>query len=196
MVKAWLVSLFKLFLRNKRYVLLSLIAGAALILFTSQIKAFFIISILGVAATFSTFYKRVFQAPPAFELITLTVVAVSIFYGPGIGALYALVISITSEIAAQALDPFSITYIPPRMVAAFVAPWLYGNGTGPVHNIAVLGLLMSLLYNALQQPVYYYLTDVEKRIKSLYFSSLNIPLNFLVFKFLGEPLFEILRRLI
>ena len=196
MVKAWLVSLFKLFLRNKRYVLLSLVAGAALILFTSQIKAFFIISILGVAATFSTFYKRVFQAPPAFELITLTVVAVAIFYGPGIGALYAIVISITSEIAAQALDPFSITYIPPRIAMAFVAPWLYGNGTGPVHNIAVLGLLMSLLYNALQQPVYYYLTDVEKRIKSLYFSSLNIPLNFLIFKFLGEPLFEILRSLV
>ena len=165
-------------------------------MFASQVKAFLIITLLGVAATFSTFYKRVFQAPPAFELITLTVVAVSIFYGPVIGALYALVISITSEIAAQALDPFSITYIPPRIATAFVAPWLYGNGTGPVHNIAVLGLLMSLLYNALQQPVYYYLTDVEKRIKSLYFSSLNIPLNFLIFKFLGEPLFEILRSLV
>ncbi|MBI2549880.1 hypothetical protein HYV83_01725 [Candidatus Woesearchaeota archaeon] len=196
MAKAWLVSLFKLFLEYKRYVLLGLIAVAALILFTSQVKAFIVITILGVAATFSTFYKRVFQAPPAFELITLTVVAVSIFYGPGIGTLYAIVISITSEIAAQALDPFSITYIPPRIATAFVAPWLYGNGTGPVHNIAVLGLLMSLLYNVLQQPVYYYLTDIEKRIKGLYFSSLNIPLNFLIFKFLGEPLFEILRRLV
>ncbi|MBI3036480.1 hypothetical protein HYY73_01835 [Candidatus Woesearchaeota archaeon] len=196
MVKSWLVSLFKLFLRNKRYVLLGFVAVAALILFTSQIKAFFIISLLGVAATFSTFYKRVFQAPPAFELITLTVVAVSIFYGPGVGTLYAIVISITSEIAAQALDPFSITYIPPRIATAFVAPWLYGNGTGPVHNIAMLGMLMSILYNALQQPVYYYLTDIEKRIKGLYFSAMNIPLNLLIFKFLGEPLFEILKSII
>src|SRR3989338_11576986 len=156
-----------------------------LVFFTAQAKAFIIIALLGLAATFSTIYKRVIQAPPVFELTTLTTVAGSVFYGPGIGALYTTVITITSEVLAQALDPFSITYIPPRIATAFVAPWLYHNNV----SIPVIGLLMSLLYNALQQPVYYYLTDVEKRIKSFYFSSLNIPLNFLIFKFLGEPLF-------
>ncbi len=196
MVKSWLVSLYKRVLRHKRLLIFSFAFILLLMLFTAQVKTFIIITVLGLAATFSTFYKRVFQAPPAFELITLTVVAVSIFYGPGIGALYAIVISITSEIAAQALDPFSITYIPPRIATAFVAPWLYGNGAGPVSSIPLLGLLMSLLYNALQQPVYYYLTDVEKRIKSFYFSSLNIPLNFLIFKFIGEPLFVILGKLV
>ncbi|MBI2580427.1 hypothetical protein HYV85_01320 [Candidatus Woesearchaeota archaeon] len=196
MVKSWLVSLYKRVLRRKRLVIFSFAFILLLMLFTAQVKTFIIITVLGLAATFSTFYKRVFQAPPAFELITLTVVAVSIFYGPGVGALYALVVSITSEIAAQALDPFSITYIPPRIATAFVAPWLYGNGAGPVSSLPLLGLLMSLLYNALQQPVYYYLTDVEKRIKSFYFGSLNIPLNFLIFKFLGEPLFTILGKLV
>ena len=196
MAKAWLVSLYRLGLKRKWYLLFFFAFIGVFVLFTEQVKAFLIITLLGVAATFSTFYKRVFQAPPAFELITLTVVTVSIFYGPGTGALFAFVVSITSEIAAQALDPFSITYIPPRIATAFVAPWLYGQGAGPVHNIAFLGLLMSLLYNALQQPVYYYLTDVEKRIKSFYFSSLNIPINFLIFKFLGVPLFEILKKLV
>lgn len=196
MAKAWLVSVYKSILKHKWYVFSLFAFIVIFILFTAQVKAFIVITILGVAATFSTFYKRVFQAPPAFELMTLTISAISIFYGPGIGALYAIVVSITSEIAAQALDPFSITYIFPRIVTAFVAPWLYGNGAGPVGSIPLLGLLMSLLYNALQQPVYYYLTDIEKRIKGLYFSALNIPLNFLIFKFLGEPLFEVLKRLV
>ena len=195
MVKAWLVSLYRRILKHKWYIIFLFAFIALFVLFTAQVKAFIIITLLGLAATFSTFYKRVFQAPPAFELMTLTIAAVSIFYGTGKGALFAIVVSLTSEIAAQALDPFSITYIFPRIVIAFVAPWLYGQGAGPVHNIAFLGLLMSLLYNALQQPVYYYLTDVEKRIKSFYFSSLNIPINFLIFKFLGVPLFEILKRL-
>ncbi|MBI2176455.1 hypothetical protein HYU40_03885 [Candidatus Woesearchaeota archaeon] len=191
MAKAWLVSLFKLIMRHKSYVFFSFAFILLFILFTSQVKAFIIMGILGLAATFSTFYKRVFQAPPAFELITLTVVAVGIFYGPWIGALYAAVISITSEVASQALDPFSMTYIPPRIATAFVAPWLYHSGV----SVALIGLLMSLLYNLLQQPVYWYLTDPEKRIKSIYFGSLNIPMNFLIFKFLGEPLFAVLSKL-
>lgn len=191
MVKAWLVSLFKLVLKHKQYVLLAFAATLLFVLFTTQVKAFIILSILGLAATFSTFYKRVFQAPPAFELMTLTVSAVGIFYGPWVGALYATIVSITSEVASQALDPFSMTYIPPRIATAFIAPWLYHNGT----SVAVIGLLMSLLYNLLQQPVYWLLTDTEKRIKSVYFGSLNIPLNFLIFKFLGEPLFTVLSKL-
>ena len=191
MVKAWLVSLYRAFQVNNKYLLPSFVAIALLVLFTEQAKAFIIIAILGVAASFSTFYKRVFQAPPAFELITLSVVTVSVFYGPVTGALFAVVVSITSEIAAQALDPFSITYIPPRIATAFAAPILLHNGTG----IAMLGFLMSLLYNALQQPVYWLLTDPEKRIKSIYFGSLNIPLNFIIFKVIGPPLFTILSKL-
>ena len=192
MVKAWLVSLFKRGMKNKQYVLLAFAAIIIFVLFTSQIKALIILSILGTAATFSTFYKRVFQAPPAFELITLTTVGVGIFYGHWIGALYAAVVSLSSEIASQALDPFSITYIPPRVATAFVAPWLYHNGT----SVAMIGLLMSFLYNLLQQPVYWLLTDPEKRINSIYFGSLNIPLNFLIFKFLGVPLFTVLSKLV
>lgn len=192
MVKAVLVSLYKRLAKYRRYVILGFALLVLLVLFTAQIKAFIIIMILGLAATFSTYYKRVFQAPPVFELMTLTTVAVSVFYGPVIGTFYTIVISITSEIAGQALDPFSITYIPPRIVTAFVAPWLYHNGT----SVAMLGLLMSGLYNLLQQPVYWLLTDPEKRIKSLYFSSLNIPLNWLIFKFVGVPLFQILKTIV
>lgn len=192
MVKAWLVSLFKSLKKHRRYVAYIVIAAILLIFFAPQIKALIILTVLGLAATFSTFYKRVFQAPPAFELITLTVVAVSIFFGTVVGCLYAFIISITSEVASQALDPFSITYIPPRMVTAVVAPMLYHGGM----SIPMLGLLMSALYNVLQQPVYWLLTDPEKRIKSLYFSSLNIPINWLVFSFLGGPLFGILSRIV
>lgn len=179
--------------KNKTYLIIGTVVFiAALVLFTEQVKAFFLISILGVVATFSYFYKRVYQAPPVLELVTLNTVLVSLLYGPVVGAIFTLIVSITSEVASQAFDPFSITYIPPRVAVAFAAPFL-------VHKFDVdfglLGLLMAILYNLLQQPVYLALTDVEKRIKSLYFSSLNIPLNFLVFKFLGEPLLHLLQRI-
>ena len=192
MVRGWLVSLYKRGRERKQLIILSLVFIILFVLFTAQVKAFIIIITLGVIATFSTYYKRVFQAPPVFELMTLTTVAVSIFYGPFIGSLFTVVVSITSEVMASAIDPFSVTYIPPRIATAFVAPWLYANGM----SLALIGFLMSALYNALQQPVYWLLTDPEKRIKSIYFSSLNIPLNFLIFKFLGVPLFEILKRLV
>ena len=192
MVKPWLVSLFRIGKRHKQYIILAVTAVAVFVLFTAQVKAFLIITSLGIVATFSQFYKRVFQAPPVFEFVTLTVVAVSVFYGSLIGALFAAVVTITSEVASQAIDPFTITYIPPRIAIAFVAPLLYHGGM----NATILGLLMSVLYNVLQQPVYWLLTDPEKRIKSLYFSSLNIPLNWLIFKFLGLPLFELLKMII
>lgn len=191
MVKDWLVSLFNLVLSYKKYAFLAFAFIVLLILFTQQVKAFVIIGSMGIASTFVTYYKRFFQAPPVLELTTLTTAAVSVFYGPWLGAAYTLVVTITMEVAAQALDPFSITYIFPRVVVAFISPWLYAQGV----SIPVLGLLASITYNALQQPVYYALTDVEKRIKGLYFSVLNIPLNFLIFKFIGEPLFLVLSKL-
>ncbi|MBI2145608.1 hypothetical protein HYU18_04790 [Candidatus Woesearchaeota archaeon] len=192
MVKAWLVTLFSVMREHKWYVIFSVTLAIMLVLFTAQVKAFFVITGLGLLATFSTLYKRVLQAPPVFELTTLTTVAVSVFYGPIVGALFTFVITITSEVMAQALDPFSVTYIFPRIAVAFVSPWLFAGGM----DIGLLGLLMSLLYNVLQQPVYWLLTDPEKRIKSVYFSSLNIPLNFIIFKFVGEPLFVLLRNIV
>jgi hypothetical protein len=190
---SWYTSFYQYGIKHKMQAVYVLIAILLFVLFTAQIKTLIIITMLGIIATFSTFYKKVFQAPPAFELITLTVVVVSIFYGTLIGALYAFVVSLSSEIASQALDPFSVTYIFPRVIIAIIAPMLYAGGAGL--SIPILGLLMSITYNALQQPVYFYLTDVEKRIKSLYFSSLNIPINFLVFFFLGKPLFDVLAAL-
>lgn len=196
MAKAWLVSVYNYLKRRKRYAFLVVLFIILLVFFNQALKSLLILAVLGFAATYSTLYKKVFQAPPAFELITLTVVAVAIFFNPATAVFYTIIVSLTSEIASQALDPFSITYIFPRIAVVFISRALYGGGTGPVHNIAILGLLMSLTYNLLQQPVYLYLTDIEKRIKSLYFSILNIPLNFLVFKFLGVPLFEVLKRIL
>jgi len=199
MVKARLLKVYKRLTSRKRYIFLIVLSVILIIFFTPVVKKLLILIVLGLAATYSTMYKRIFQAPPAFELITLTTVAVAIFFNPVTAVFYTITISLTSEIASQALDPFSFTYIIPRIIVVFVSRAIYGGSyavsTGPVHSIALLGLLMSLLYNALQQPVYTYLTDIEKRIKSLYFSSLNIPINFLVFKFLGEPLFTLLARL-
>jgi len=40
------------------------------------------------------------------------------------------------------------------------------------------------------------LVDVEKRFKALYFVMLNIPLNILIFKTMGPPLFALLELIV
>ena len=172
---------------NKRYLVAAFVLSLLFILFREQVKAFIIILLLGLAASFSTIYKRAFHAPPVLEMMTLTIVLVSALYGPLIGAIFAIIVSLTSEFIAGAVDVFTLTYIPPRMLMAVIASFF------PDADFAMLGLWMVVLFNVLQQPVYFLLTDVEKRIKGLYFTVLNIPLNFFIFKFIGAPLYEILK---
>jgi len=189
-----LKKLYDTVFSHKLYLAGAFVFALLFILFTEQIKAFIIIGLLGLAASFSTIYKRSFQAPPVFELITLTIVIVSVLYGPLIGILFAIIINFTSEVIAGAVDVFTIIYTGPRIIMAVAAGVIFN--TFPDMSFATLGLISVLIFNALQQPVYFWLVDVEKRVKGLYFTVLNIPINYFIFKFIGAPLFEILRRLV
>lgn len=122
--------------------------------------------------------------------MTLTIVMVSVLYGPLIGSIFAIIVSIVSEMVAGAVDVFTVIYIGPRIIMAVTASFF------PEANFAMLGMWMSILFNALQQPIYFKLTDVEKRLKGVYFTAFNIPINIFLFKLVGAPLYELLKAIV
>ena len=169
------------FLFEQKRVLFGILAGLAIILmFRHYIRDIVIILVLGLVAVLSTMYKRYMRAPPAVELITFSTVMIGIAYGPLHGAIFGAVTTLVAEILNSCLDAFIVGYIPARAVVGFVSAFF------PTAGIVPLGLAMSILYNAIAQPLYAFQSDAELRMKLLAFVLINVPFNFLVFSFLGE----------
>ncbi|MBI2664620.1 hypothetical protein HYX10_04745 [Candidatus Woesearchaeota archaeon] len=151
----------------------------------SNIKAVAIVSVLAVAASYSTIYKRVVRVPSAIELVTLGTVVTSIAYGPLVGAIFGVLTTIASEIISSAVDMFTMVYAFARGVIGATAFFLAGM------NIVLLGVLMVLLFNLICQPVYMLPGDLETKIKALYYFVISISFNLLAFFLLGGILLSI-----
>ncbi len=150
-----------------------------LIILRAYIKTFVVIAVLGVISVFSTIYKRFMRVPPAVELVTFSTVLVGIAYGPVHGAVFGAVVTLIAEIVNSGIDAFIIGYVPARAIIGFVSSFF------PQANIVVLGTLMSVLYNALAQPLYAFQGDVEVRMKLLAYLAINVPFNFVIFSLFG-----------
>lgn len=171
-LRAWLKE------RRKPLLWVSLGLLAALLL-REHIKDIIVISVLSAIAVFSTIYKRFMRVPPAAELITFSTVMVGLGYGPVVGAIYGAVITLVAEIVNSGIDAFIVGYVPARAVVGAAAAFF------PETSIVTLGVMMSLLYNAVAQPLYAFQSDAELRAKLLLFVLLNVPFNFLAFSLLG-----------
>ncbi|MAG16310.1 hypothetical protein CMO88_04570 [Candidatus Woesearchaeota archaeon] len=194
MKNSFLDKIYKWSMSHKRYVFIVLILSFLFILYTEQIKTLIILLVFGLVATFTTTYKRFIRLPPVLEFITLTTVLTTIFYGPITGIIYTIIVNITSEIASGHPDEMILTYIPSRTTTVLFTHFAYTLGL--ITNIVWLGIWSSVVFNAVQQPLYMSLVDVEKRLKSLYFVLLNIPLNILIFKLFGSLLFALMTAIV
>jgi len=88
----------------------------------------------------------------------------------------------------------TLTYFPSRIVQVLFIHFAWT--TGFITTIFALGVWSVVAFNAVQQPIFMALVDVEKRLKAIYFVFLNIPLNIIIFKTLGPPLFAVLSLII
>ncbi len=175
--------LFGMLWRNKLAVALVAALLALFIAFIDIVLPAAVVIALGVAASFSTSYKRVVRMPPAVELVTFTTIIVSLAYGPLVGVIYAAIVTFTAEVMTNALDVFIISFVPSRAVIALTAGFLFHQFSG---NIILTGAVSSVLYNLLAQPFYLFMADAEMRVKSLFFIALNIGSNFAIFAVLGK----------
>ena len=169
--------------QHKKEVIILLSFAWLVLAFADLIIPIVTVAIFGMVATFSTSYKKVIRLPPAFELVTFTTVMVSLAYGPMVGAIYAIVVSLTSEVMATSLDFFIVSFIPGRIVMAIAAGFLLDLFNG---NVIAVGAVSSVFYNGMSQPLYLLLSDVEMRLKSLYFVFINICSNLMFFLVFGN----------
>ncbi|MBI3036479.1 hypothetical protein HYY73_01830 [Candidatus Woesearchaeota archaeon] len=144
------------------------------------LKEAVVLALLAFIAVFSTLYKRFMRVPPAVELVTFATVMAGVAYGPVTGALFGAIITVVAEIMNSGIDAFIIGYVPGRAAVGFVSAFF------PTANMVTLGLLMSILYNAVAQPLYAFQSDAELRFKLLAFVVVNISFNFIIFSLLGN----------
>ncbi len=186
---AFLQKAYKLLFTHKGYLALAFLLAVVFIIFTEQAKALLVLLVLGFFSSFISLYKRVVRLPPALELITFTTVIITLIYGPVVAIIYSIIVTFTSEIVSGYPDAMTLTYIPSR-IAMVIGTYIFREA-----EIVTLGFWMIILFNAVQQPMFWALTDFEKRVKSVYFTVLNIPLSFLLFKFFGAALLQFLRAI-
>ena len=178
---------------RKRYIVIAAILLFLFVIFTDQVKAFIILAVFGIVSSTVTVYKRVVRMPPVFELVSLTTVMVTIFYGPVVGVIYTIVVNLASEVMSGYPDVMTLTYIPSRTIQALFVWFAFAHGS---MGIVSLGIWSNVIFNMVQQPIFMFLTDAEQRLKALYFVILNIPINILIFKTIGEPLYRLLEAIV
>ncbi len=169
--------------RNSRVIAVIAALLLLLVFFSRVVVPALAVLALGVAASFSTSYKRIIRIPPAVELVTFTTIMVSLAYGPVVGAVYGAVVTFTAEIMTNALDVFIISFVPSRAIIALTAGFFFHQFNG---SIVLTGFVSSVLYNLLAQPFYLFMADVEMRVKSVFFILFNIGSNFIIFAVLGK----------
>ncbi len=168
-----------------RYILPFTLLTWLFFLMGGNLQGTIFITLMGIAASYSTYYKRAVKIPSAIELVTIGTVVTSIHYGPVAGALFGIITTLGSEVVSGAVDVFTILYMFARGVIGAVA-FLFADW-----NIVLLGIGAVLLFNIICQPFYLMPGDIETKIKGMYYFVTNIVFNFLAFFFLGNILLAI-----
>lgn len=167
--------------KKNRPLVLGIIAGLVLLFFFGHyLKDIVVLALLAAIGILSTIYKRYMRIPPAVELVTFSTVMAGLAYGPVVGAVFGAVVTVLAEVFNSGIDAFIIGYIPARAIVGFTSAFF------PATDIVTLGLMMSILYNAVAQPLYALQSDAELRFKLIAFVLINVPFNFIAFSVLGE----------
>lgn len=173
-----------------RNILLLVAAILVLAFFGRNIKDIIFVSILALAASFSTIYKRTIRVPSAVELVTLGTVITGAAYGPLAGALFGVVTTIASEIISSGVDVNTLFYSTARGLAgAFAQLMVVGFGWG----IVMAGMAALVIFHVVSDFIYVVSGGIEAVPKILYFIVVNTIFNLIVFTFFGSLLLSFAR---
>lgn len=173
-----------------RNVLLLVSAVVILALFGRNLKDIVLVSILAVAASYSTVYKRTIRVPSAVELVTLGTVITGAAYGPVVGALFGVVTTIASEIISSGVDVNTLFYAVGRGIAGGVSQTLiFGLGWG----VVAVGMIALVIFHAVSDAIYVVSGGIEAVPKILYFIVINTLFNLIMFTFFGNLLLAFAR---
>ncbi|MBI2141847.1 hypothetical protein HYU16_05530 [Candidatus Woesearchaeota archaeon] len=170
------------------------VAALAVILMALGVhwKAILFFPPLFLMAAFSTFYKRIVRVPPAFELISLTTVAIGMTHGPWAGAIFGATAALAAEIINSGIDAFIIGYVFGRAVMGALAGVL--AATSLATNLVLFGMALTILFNLMAQSLYLLQGDPEAKVKTIIYVVLNLSINWLLFTMFGSPLLSLLAK--
>jgi hypothetical protein len=190
-IKAWAKQrLFtpeqlKRWLWERKGILVLVVAIAiVLIFFWAYIKAIMVMAALILLGFLSLLYNRVIRISLGFELIMLITVLAGVMYGPfaaffvGATALFAV------EVFNQSLQHSTVVSFIGLAVVSFAISYLNEM------NISALGIIVTLLYNAVIAPGYLLMGSAPW--KTLLFTATDIPFNIWVFLVIAPRLIELL----
>lgn len=151
-----------------------------------SLRKFIVVLILFFLGAISTMHKRFISIGIGCECYVFGSVIVSIIYGPKAGALFGFITSFVSTgLSGRIIAPTFSLFIATAIIG-YVSNPLYG-----IFGIFALGMIMTLLFNLIVLPVYFFLGTPIFKVVVHFFS--NVFLNILLFKYFA-PLFLMLMR--
>ncbi len=178
---------FYAWIGGHRRVTMVIASVAALLFFLGfTLKNSILLPLLLLTAAFSVYYRKFRSEPPAFELLSLTTVAVGVTHGPVVGMIFGGIAELASEILNGRFSERVVWYVPARMIMGGLAGILSGEA------IVFVGILLVVIYNILAQFVYIIFGDPHRRFMTFLYIFLNVPINWLLFLLFGLPLTQLL----
>ncbi|MBI2141111.1 hypothetical protein HYU16_01670 [Candidatus Woesearchaeota archaeon] len=157
-------------------------------LFGRNIKDILLVAALGIAASYSTIYKRTIRVPSAVELVTFGTIVTGAAYGPAVGAMFGVITTIASEIISSGVDVNTLFYAIARGIAGGLAQMMVA-GFG--WSVVIAGMAALVIFHVVSDFIYVVSGGIEAVPKIIYFIIVNTLFNLIVFSFFGSFLLGI-----
>ncbi|MEK6854340.1 MAG: hypothetical protein AABX60_03315, partial [Nanoarchaeota archaeon] len=165
-------------------------AFVVIVVFGKNIKDILLVAVLGIAASYSTIYKRTIRVPSAVELVTLGTVVTGAAYGPLVGVLFGVFTTIASEVISSGVDVNTLFYAISRGIAGGIAQLLIVNfGL----SVVMAGMVAMVIFHLVSDFIYFISGGIEAVPKIVYFIIVNTLFNLMVFSFFGNLLLSFAR---
>lgn len=162
-------------------------AVAVVALFGRNLKDIFLVAVLGIAASYSTIYKRTIRVPSAVELVTFGTVITGAAYGPLVGVLFGVITTIASEIISSGVDVNTLFYALARGIAGGLAQLMVVSFGW---SVVMAGMAALVIWHVVCDAIYIMAGGIEAVPKIVYFVIVNTLFNLLMFAFFGSLLLK------
>lgn len=175
-------------LYNKRYLILFLITAILLVtMFFGFFKMFFFLLIFSAANVFVSYIARhIPRAHTSVEIIMLSTVLVGYSYGPDIGGIFGAISALLYYYAIGRFSMYVIVFAPLYALCGALANMF------SFANILTVGMWCTIVYYIISSVLVFAIFNA-RIYKMIEFAIVNIPLNFIMFKYIAPILLVLMK---
>jgi hypothetical protein len=161
------------FLKDKRLLLLLLLSGLLFLFVIIRFESLFFTALLIGLGAVSMLYQRYFKSPVGIELCMMATVLTSLVYGPHYGVFTGFASISAALILSGSFKHSSFVSVFTLPLIGLIVPFFRDM------PLLYLGLLMTVLYDAVILPVYIMLGS--RVVSSIIFFATHVLFNYWVF---------------